>query len=46
MKSDFITVNVIIQQIDDPPTFISDPISSSNRLEKVSWNDESVFLPY
>ena len=44
VKSDFITVNVIIQQIDDPPTFISDPISSSNRSEKVSWNDESEYF--
>ena len=33
VKSDFITVNVVIQQIDDPPTFISDPLSSSNRSE-------------
>ena len=44
MKSDFITVNVVIQQIDDPPTFISDPLSSSNRTEKVSWNDESEYF--
>ena len=35
---------VTIDQVDDPPVFLSSPFSSSNRNNKISWNDESEYI--
>ena len=40
-KSEFITINVVVSEIDDPPVFVSSP--TTDRLDSVTWNDESLY---